>query len=406
MQTYLRHRCSESAAHIRSLCGIDCKVVEIAADEILGDTDPCGFCGRSEYQPCLSCDSHLHASRESYRWNGKYIYFCPAGLSFIAAPVSDKSGKLVGSFIAGPMVIGEPKDTVSVPDARMEEYISTLPVLTPEAVNHISAVICAVASFASGISPGISGNFIFEQEKLMNAISSEGERELSTGYPIEKEKQLCSMILTHDKAGAQNTLNELLGHIYFSSSFDFQAIKARIIELVVVLSRAVIDAGADMNEVMALNTKFLGDLDRFTTFEEMNVWLTGIVHKFIDYSFALPKVKHSAAVYRITEYINANYSQKITLDDIAKKVYLSRSYISTVFKDEMGVSLTDYIRDVRIEKSKLLLLDNKVRIVDISGLCGFDDQSYFTKVFRSCVGVTPKKYRENRGRVKGGCDAQ
>ena len=201
------------------------------------------------------------------------------------------------------------------------------------------------------------------------------------------------MILTHDKAGAQNALNELLGHIYFSHSYDFPIIKARIIELVVILSRAIIDAGANMDEVMALSAKYLGDIDRFTTFEEMNVWLTGIVHKFIDYSFTLPAVKHSSIVYKITEYINANYSKRITLDDVAKEVYLSRSYISTVFKEEMGISLTEYIRDVRIEKSKLLLLDNKIRIIDISGLCGFEDQSYFTKVFHKAVGVTPKKFR-------------
>ena len=398
MQAYLHRRCNESAAHIKSLCGLDCVIVEIADDKLQGDPSPCAFRDRFDYEPRRACDSHLHASRESYRWNGKYIYFCPAGLAFIAAPVSDRSGKLAGSFIAGPIVIGEPEDTPAA-EGEMAEYISTLPVMKPETVNHTASVICAVAAFASGMSPGMSGSFIFEQEQLMNAISAGDEQEFAFAYPIEKEKALRSMILTHDKAGAQNALNELLGHIYFSNAFDFPTIKARIIELVVVLSRAVIDAGADMREVMALNAKYLGDIDRFTTFEEMNVWVTGIVHKFIDYSFALPRLKHSSAVYKITEYINANYSKKISLDDIAKKVYLSRSYISTVFKDEIGMSLTDYIREVRIERSKQLLLDNTVRIVDIAGMCGFDDQSYFTKVFHTAVGVTPKQYRDQRGRV-------
>ncbi len=400
MQELLRKRATECAEHIKSLCGIDCRIFEIADNSIVGNPEPCSFEKRDTYSPCAVCDSHLHASNEAYRWNGKYIYFCTAGLTFISAPISDKTGKMVASLVAGPIVIGEPADTVDSDNSEMAEYISTLPILTAEAVNHISAVICAVAAFASGISPGLSGTFIFEQEKLLEALSSATEStQVPLSYPIEKEKALRSMILTHDKAGAQNALNELLGHIYFSHSYDFSIIKARIIELVVILSRAIIDAGANMNEVMALSAKYLGDIDRFTTFEEMNVWLTGIVHKFIDYSFTLPAVKHSSIVYKITEYINANYSKRITLDDIAKEVYLSRSYISTVFKEEMGISLTEYIRDVRIEKSKLLLLDNKVRIIDISGLCGFDDQSYFTKVFHKSVGVTPKKFRDRRGRV-------
>ena len=218
-------------------------------------------------------------------------------------------------------------------------------------------------------------------------------------YPIEKEKALRSMILTHDKLGAQNALNELIGHIYFSNDFDLAEIRARMIELVVVLSRAVIDSGADMREVMALNTKYLGDVDRFTSFEDMNEWVTGVLHRFIDYSFDLPRIRHSTAVYKITEYVNANYAKKISLDDVAKKVFLSRSYISSVFKEEIGMSLTDYVREVRIERSKQLLLDSTVRIVDIAGMCGFDDQSYFTKVFHRSVGVTPKQYRERRGRV-------
>ena len=218
-------------------------------------------------------------------------------------------------------------------------------------------------------------------------------------YPIEKEKELRAMLLTHDKHGAQNAINELLGHIYFSNDFNLPEIRARLIEFVVVLSRAIIDSGADMREVMALNAKYLGDVDRFTDFEDMNVWVTDIVHRFIDYSFTMPRLKHSSAVYKITEYINANYSKKISLDDIAKNVYLSRSYISTVFKAEMGVSITDYIRSVRIERSKQLLLDNTVRLVEVSGACGFDDQSYFTKVFHNAVGVTPKRFRDLRGQV-------
>jgi YesN/AraC family two-component response regulator len=97
------------------------------------------------------------------------------------------------------------------------------------------------------------------------------------------------------------------------------------------------------------------------------------------------------------EYVKANYNQKITLDDIARHVYLSRSYLSSIFKEETGQSLFSYINSVRVEKSKMFLLDNSVSLVDISELCGFEDQSYFTKVFKKATGVSPKKYRDSRG---------
>ena len=99
------------------------------------------------------------------------------------------------------------------------------------------------------------------------------------------------------------------------------------------------------------------------------------------------------------DYVKANYSKKITLDDVARHVYLSRSYLSSLFKEETGDSLFAYINRVRIDKSKMFLLDSAVNLVDVASLCGFDDQSYFTKVFKKATGVSPKKYRDTRGKT-------
>ena len=170
-------------------------------------------------------------------------------------------------------------------------------------------------------------------------------------------------------------------------------------ELVVLLSRATIDAGADIREIFLFNTNYIHEIEQFTSLEELSVWLTGIMHRFINYSFDFAQVKHSDVVYKVMDYVKANYAQKITLDDIARHVFLSRSYLSSIFKEETGDSLFAYINKVRISKSKMLLLDSAVNLVDVAGLCGFDDQSYFTKVFKKATGISPKKYRDTRGQT-------
>ena len=71
-----------------------------------------------------------------------------------------------------------------------------------------------------------------------------------------------------DKDGAQSLLNTLLGHIYFSSGGDSNALKARIVELVVVLSRATIDAGADIHQIFWLNAKYLNEIERLDDMEK------------------------------------------------------------------------------------------------------------------------------------------
>lgn len=110
-------------------------------------------------------------------------------------------------------------------------------------------------------------------------------------------------------------------------------------------------------------------------------------------------MKHSDVVYRVMEYVKVNYRRRITLDELAKHIYLSRSYLSSIFKEETGMNLSSFINAVRVEKSKALLLDNTVRLVDVANLCGFEDQSYYTKVFKRVVGVSPKRYRDCRGKT-------
>ena len=88
----------------------------------------------------------------------------------------------------------------------------------------------------------------------------------------------------------------------------------------------------------------------------------------------------------------------MSLEEIAASTYLSKTYLSSLFKKETGYSISEYINIVRIERSKSLLLEENISIIDIANLCGFEDQSYFTKVFKHIVGITPKKYRENRGK--------
>ena len=406
MEEKIVKRCAEYAAHFAGLCDISCGVLDTSQQRFVFADPSRRFCEDCRCTRCEDLQTHLYGCSEAYRWNGKYIYYCPLGLVFVASSVSDDTGALSGGLIAGPLVMGSLPDTLKeLPEPDMADAVASLPVFSTARTNHLAEILAAATGYIAGLPHSRAGGFVYEQEKMLNTIYAIREQQTQTGdetalnYPITFEKQLHDLICSKDKTGAQELLNELLGHIYCASDFNLEVIKTRVVELVVLLSRATIDAGADIREIFLFNTNYIHEIEQFTSLEELSVWLTGIMHRFINYSFDFTQVKHSDVVYKVMDYVKTNYAQKITLDDIARHVYLSRSYLSSIFKEETGDSLFAYINRVRIGKSKMLLLDSAVNLVDVASLCGFDDQSYFTKVFKKATGISPKKYRDTRGQI-------
>ena len=126
-----------------------------------------------------------------------------------------------------------------------------------------------------------------------------------------------------------------------------------------------------------------------------------MLRRFTEETFNLTKVKHLDLLSRAISYIRSNYMHKITLEDVARHVMLSPSYLSKLFKEELGTNFNRFLTSVRIERSRVLLLSDELTIAEIAECSGFFDQSYFNKVFKRETGLTPKKYRELRGGATG-----
>ncbi len=93
------------------------------------------------------------------------------------------------------------------------------------------------------------------------------------------------------------------------------------------------------------------------------------------------------------KYIEAHYNENISMDDVAKYVSISYHYFSKMFKQQTGKSFTDYLTDLRIEKSIEMLEKTQKSIKDISLELGYNDSNYFCKIFKKITGLTPTEYR-------------
>lgn len=100
-------------------------------------------------------------------------------------------------------------------------------------------------------------------------------------------------------------------------------------------------------------------------------------------------------ILKITQYINENYMDPLSLDYLAKSFFLSKPYLAKAFKQTMGVTLHTYINQIRIRHAqRLLIMFRDYTVDEISQHCGFNHPSYFIKQFKHITGMTPLQFRK------------
>ena len=99
-------------------------------------------------------------------------------------------------------------------------------------------------------------------------------------------------------------------------------------------------------------------------------------------------------VIMVKEYINDNYMNDIVIGDIAKNIGLDRKYLSRIFKEVMGITIRDYLNEVRITKAKNFLVDYHYNVITTASLTGYSDSVAFSKFFKRHTGHSPKYYLE------------
>ncbi len=105
--------------------------------------------------------------------------------------------------------------------------------------------------------------------------------------------------------------------------------------------------------------------------------------------------KKYRALRRITEYINENFCEAISLDTIAQTTGLSRYYVSHLFKELMNTTFVNYVNELRLSRAAMLLTTTDTPIIEIAGMSGFNNISNFNRAFKMYYDTTPSKYRKN-----------
>ncbi|MDF1567333.1 MAG: helix-turn-helix domain-containing protein [Spirochaetaceae bacterium] len=412
-----RERWLNLASDYEISTGISCRLLEL--DDTRNKSCPVCSDLAEQFGIDTACSqTHHFAAYQSERWGGRYVYLCPLSTLHWSSPLI-QNGMMVGALIAGPVLlngidnatlssIGDRYNLNTRQISELHRQYEKISSLKPQRVNSLSNLLHTAAQSGSDRQDAayFEDQESFQHESRIGEYlhllkSMEGDKNSDMDYPIDLERKLLSHVAKGEKSNAQGVLDQLIARVMYITGVNLDVIKSRILELVVLLSRAALEGGADVEQIFGLNYRYLQGIRRCSSTDELTSWLRRIINRFGDLVFDLRNVKHTETILRSLRFMRENFYERISLKDVAAQVGLSPDYFGKFFRQEIGRSFSEFLNGLRIEEAKRLLANSTASLGDIGYACGFEDQSYFTRVFRKSVGTTPSMYRERTQRYPG-----
>jgi AraC-like DNA-binding protein len=129
-------------------------------------------------------------------------------------------------------------------------------------------------------------------------------------------------------------------------------------------------------------------------FGELLLYLNEILHLIPEDNSKELLTSSDRHIYEIVNFINKEYINKITLDALADRFFISKYYLCRMFKKTMGLSIIEFINTKRISETAFLLQNTNKAISEIAISVGFNSQAFFIKLFKRIYGMTPMQYRK------------
>lgn len=351
----------------------------------------------------------LKAIEEAFRWGEGYITNCPLGLIMFAVPIV-LNQKLIGGFLSGFAIFPEMRQDFleeirqnlrafheRAEESRLKDL--KLKIFSLKKVReNVSYLLMLTRKFHINDMHFLEDRKAkyIQQYKIANFLDDIKKDKPDVARKIlDKQEEIIQKVKLGDKTGAREILNEFLGTIFFESGMNFEIIKVRIIELVVIISRTAIEAGVEAKDLMGLNYSYFIELNKATDLDELLFKLNNILTNFINRVSATKEKKKKIKIRKMTDYIDQNFTRKLASEEVARVGGLSTSRCLHLFKEETGMSLSEYVKKLRIEYGKYLLLNTDISLADCSIESGFFDQSHFTKTFKQVENMTPSQFRRN-----------
>ncbi|WP_407268558.1 response regulator [Radiobacillus sp. PE A8.2] len=196
---------------------------------------------------------------------------------------------------------------------------------------------------------------------------------------------------------ALDKLENWLSYLEENSYYHKEQINLKAITLIVEMQKFVQGNTLTKIEWESDLINWIEQLPTMRTFDDMSSILKKIFRNVFEILTAEKSVHHT--VQRAQAIIEKRYSDNITLESVANEVFVSSAYLSSLFKQELGINFLDYLHQYRVAQAKVLLTKN-LKIYEVANKTGYNDERHFSSTFKKWTGITPSRFQKETKIVK------
>lgn len=368
---------NQIASRYRREYGLSLMLIDASGNILQGGPCCCSPEGEARCQ-----EARLRAVRETLRWGEPYLHLCLGNCIVWAVPLM-QNAELIGGIVAG----GVPIDDCSKGKWNAA-YIRS-------AANRLMqlAIECNATNGALLELRRLDAERESKRAEAIHELKNRCYDSIRDIY-LREEPGLLAAIKQGDRPKAREILNRVLVGIYYLGRERPSLLKSFLLELVVMMSRSAVEAGAEPSELLGANYSSLVDLATISDEAELSSWLVSMLERIMDTIREKRVYPNTVLLTSAFQFMEEHLADDISRDDAAAAACMSPSHFSRLMKEKFGRSFTEILTQMRVDRSRELLKITDKSIIQICLECGFNDQSYFTKVFQRYTGSTPREYRQ------------
>lgn len=356
---------------------------------------------------CGPCRQRLaEAGDFSAKVEEPYVFFCKGKLTNIAVPVIIED-EVAGYFIAGPLIAETQMNSVVENITKLNNlsvaaetlakmFLKKKKTYNSLEISQLSILLYnSVTASTSRLVHSHVPHTVRRAQREINLEEKRKAREMLTAdYPVLLEQSLIDSIFSCNTELALENTEKMLNAISTMEDGDIDGIKNNVFWLISIISRLFSENQSIFTPFPGIDSEFTDKIFELSNFNEIMELTKNFVTKITSDMLSNMYTGDSHVISRAIKYINQNYTSKISLQDIEDNLGVNQSYFSTLFRQETGKTFVEYTHQLKMQYACFLLENTNLSIQEISEAIGFDDQSYFTKVFKKQKDITPKKWRE------------